>query len=318
MKGAMRKPRTGFTLVELMVVIGIIALLVAILLPVLTAARRQANLVKCASNLRQIAHGCVLHAQFHGGYMPLSGLITISTWNQPLPQLLNDTSRKRYSYAIQPGIFANSVLAPLPAAIAPYLSAKKLSFDNTNQELDLQLNDPNGIWKMFICPDAPVRDKPSDSNNANDPSFAFQGTFYVISSGATNYPWSTNADYGLNEGVFGFDFHPQYAARRLAGNLPRLAHPSEVMLLCDSKIGNVAPMANFNHGWITFAPTVDGSGPVTLGDSVVGNSTKAIGGHAQLDTPRHRAKVNVVMADGHVETIPIGPGAFDRVYLSVK
>ena len=60
----------AFTLVELLVVIGIIALLISILLPALSKARQSSNVIACASNIRQLMMSFRLFAQDHNGSLP--------------------------------------------------------------------------------------------------------------------------------------------------------------------------------------------------------------------------------------------------------
>jgi prepilin-type N-terminal cleavage/methylation domain-containing protein len=60
----------GFTLVELLVVIGIIALLIAILLPVLAKARAAANRAVCLSNIRQLGVGVLMYCNDNKGWFP--------------------------------------------------------------------------------------------------------------------------------------------------------------------------------------------------------------------------------------------------------
>jgi prepilin-type N-terminal cleavage/methylation domain-containing protein/prepilin-type processing-associated H-X9-DG protein len=65
-----RGPRAAFTLVELLVVIGIIAVLISILLPSLNRARETANRVKCGSNLRQVGQAILIYANENKGNYP--------------------------------------------------------------------------------------------------------------------------------------------------------------------------------------------------------------------------------------------------------
>jgi prepilin-type N-terminal cleavage/methylation domain-containing protein/prepilin-type processing-associated H-X9-DG protein len=68
--------RRGFTLVELLIVIGIVVLLLAILLPALSKARQQAWQVQCASNERQILLAVFMYADSNRGVLPLPAVNT--------------------------------------------------------------------------------------------------------------------------------------------------------------------------------------------------------------------------------------------------
>jgi prepilin-type N-terminal cleavage/methylation domain-containing protein/prepilin-type processing-associated H-X9-DG protein len=98
----------GFTLVELLVVIGIIAVLIGVLLPALSRAREQSKRVQCLSNLRQLGMAMVNYSIENKG-----GLPAVSSRSEPRVEdwIYWQKDRPTFSAAQGPGRFSDSRIA---------------------------------------------------------------------------------------------------------------------------------------------------------------------------------------------------------------
>jgi prepilin-type N-terminal cleavage/methylation domain-containing protein/prepilin-type processing-associated H-X9-DG protein len=133
----MRRTR-AFTLVELLVVIGIIALLISILLPALTKARKQASLVACAAQMRDFGNAIQMYTldykgtypgpcygQFKAGYKALkdntNGLTDYIAKYLNLPPNPSTSTRIVARSLICPGYLTSASLNGVSAEFNPYI-----------------------------------------------------------------------------------------------------------------------------------------------------------------------------------------------------
>jgi prepilin-type processing-associated H-X9-DG protein/prepilin-type N-terminal cleavage/methylation domain-containing protein len=138
------KKRMGFTLVELLVVIGIVALLISILLPALNRARESAKQVACMSNLRQLSYLLQQYANDYHDFMPCvaSSELIDPFWNQKI---------SRYAFkTIQIGEGTNNIFTCPALADEAYPYPTFKTAYGLNGYLGSTLTEPVNAWLTFV------------------------------------------------------------------------------------------------------------------------------------------------------------------------
>jgi prepilin-type N-terminal cleavage/methylation domain-containing protein len=290
--------RFGFTLVELLVVIGIIALLISILLPALNRAREQAKQAQCLSNLRQIGTALQMFAGEHKNHYPLAGLLFGPS--DATPHGLSDISMQNYGYFPDPAHSNGMYCAPMPFALSTYLGYSKVI--QTQQDYA-----NSSVLRIFTCP----------SNVDQMSSGQVSQVSQTIAS--NNSGWSgpiLPTSFAFNEAIFGWSdagmgggvqFH-----NRCRGNIARIVHPADFLLLADA-----SPRGS-NGGWIMYD---DQSTNKTLEGFYLGSDDG--GDPALFDKIRHFGNIGILFADYHCEDVQIptapvsmgtaGGGVFNQI-----
>ena len=258
--------RRGFTLVELLVAIGIISVLISILLPVMHKARESAWATVCKSNMRQIGMGFSMYCDENKGRLPDPG----NDGDAGDPILEADQqgwhSEMLWINAISRATFGHS-----------YAEIQELKGGFPRVPVD-------GDHHVLVCPAAPPAAEVPDAS-AQDQDAVAGGYFmmYGYNNGAVEQR-QTFICYAMNNTLFGSG-KPQ-------GKLTRLSPSSQVVLVFEKRT-NIGEASQADDDYF-----------VSVGGKAGGILSATLGrfkGNYKRMTGRHDLGGHILFADGHVD-----------------